>query len=287
MPLYTNIGGTRKEITSIYPNVGGARKSMSAMYANIDGAQKQIFTNQKTVKLSTLSAGDSFYLTDSEGFSEYKLIKKAIDYTSGDDKPINVILAMRVNALNVNIANTVKKIWSKYNGDYYITEAINNVSAVRTYGTSVSSYFYSLYQVEGNAVSATYHSGPPWTSSFRVFLGHECLINRNSSSGYSVRELYFYRPWYNEFPTDIVNTKSLSNVNCYYNSNERGSVSGDYDYTFYKYYVYNGSMKTISCDGTSTNGIDYTYTPHSYPSSLYFRPHVIFAANKEATILIP
>lgn len=292
MPLYTNIGGTRKELTSIYPNIGGARKSMAAMYANIDGAQKQIFTNRKTVQLSTLSAGDSFYLTDSEGFSEYKLIKKATDYTNGTSNPISVIMAMRVNALDVDILSAVKEIEAVNYGDVDVAQAVNSLSAVKTYKNSVGSYMYNMYiPTEG----ATVNNGTwilPSYNAVGVFLGLEYLANYNIyDSDATHYGLYFYTAAGNGTPSDIVNTKSKSDVYCYYNSNERSDNSGssDLDYWYYKNFWHSGKFVSATRRKYSPTGdtSSYIIEYYSLPSALYFRPHVIFAANKEVTILIP
>lgn len=292
MPLYTNIGGTRKEITSLYPNIGGARKSMAAMYANIDGAQKQIFTNQKTVQLSTLSAGDSFYLTDSEGFSEYKLIKKATDYTSGSSSPISVVMAVRVNALDVNILSAVKTSDSDqpvYYGAPVITLAVNKLSAVSTYKNSINPYTYNMFipNEDGNYI---FYPGN-YNYSARVFLGTERLINFNIATENMSRDLTFYSPSLSSYPNDVANTKSKSDVYCYYNHNTKVDFSDStcLDYRYYRYFVHSGTRSNAYTRVYSSDvyAPSYTYTHHGYPSSLYFRPHVIFAANKEVTILIP
>lgn len=294
MPLYTNIGGTRKELTSLYPNIGGARKSMAAMYANIDGAQKQIFTNQKTVQLSTLSAGDSFYLTDSEGFSEYKLLKKATDYTNGTSNPVSVIMAMRVNALDVNILSAIRTddfnhTYGVYYGDADITMAVNNLSAVSTYGSSVGSYMYNMFIPNQDGEYIFYPGN--YNHSARVFLGTERLINFNFTTENNSRDLTFYSPSLSSYPNDVVNTKSKTDVYCYYNHNSEVDFSDStcLDYRYYKYFVHSGTRSNAYTRAYSSDvsAPSYTITHHSYPSSVYFRPHVIFAANKEVTILIP
>lgn len=43
MPMYTNIGGGTKQLTSIYINKDGTRKSISNAYANINAISKEIF----------------------------------------------------------------------------------------------------------------------------------------------------------------------------------------------------------------------------------------------------
>lgn len=294
MPLYTNIGGTRKELTSIYPNVGGARKSMAAMYANIDGAQKQIFTNQKTVQLSTLSVGDSFYLTDSEGFSEYTLLKKVTDYESAS--PVDAIMVRRVNALNVNIVSAVKEITVRNSGDPYITNAVNSLSAVKTYKDSLSSYFmYNMY-IPTTDPATWYIPDSSTYNAVAVFLGLERLANFNIyDSDANHRDLYFYGSLFNGTPrgepTDVVNTNKTSDVYCCYNNNSYTDNSGSsyLEYYYYQYYIHSGTTVWARAEhySESVSSPSYTITYTRFPSALYFRPHVVFAANKEVTILIP
>ena len=44
MPMYTNIGGGSKQLTSLYINKDGSNKELSNAYANINGSSKEIFS---------------------------------------------------------------------------------------------------------------------------------------------------------------------------------------------------------------------------------------------------
>ena len=66
MPLYTGIGGTRREITEVPCGIGGVKRDVSEMWAGINGVKKQIFSSVKwsvTVNMSGMNfQGNAFYL---------------------------------------------------------------------------------------------------------------------------------------------------------------------------------------------------------------------------------
>ena len=47
MPMYTNIGGGSKQLTSLYINKDGSNKALNNAYGNINGSKKEIFTATK------------------------------------------------------------------------------------------------------------------------------------------------------------------------------------------------------------------------------------------------
>lgn len=66
MPLYTGIGGTRREITEIPCGIGGVKRDISEMWAGISGVKRQIFSSVKWSVIVNMSGmnfqGNAFYL---------------------------------------------------------------------------------------------------------------------------------------------------------------------------------------------------------------------------------
>lgn len=269
MPLYANIGGSRKEINSLYANIDGAQKTMSAMYTNIDGAQKQIFSNQKSVKLATLTAGQSFYITDSEGFSEYKVLGLSKNETISSNP--TCILAYRVNALSYDILDIVKNCATKW-GEIYdgyaelpIDLEKNGLNGYINWARDVA-YSYRMY---------TYHGYNGLSAEGYVFLGREDLVKDNTP--------YYGTLTFDQFGTnyrkDVVKTRYSSDVPCYYNRNyyEPGE---NVDWTTLYYSKSGNKENECYFHEDKTTG---TKTFSSFPSSLYFRPHLVF---RDQTVII-
>lgn len=66
MPLYTGIGGVRKEITEMSCGISGVKRDMSEMWAGINGVKRRIFSSVKwsvTVNMSGMNFQSSFYIT--------------------------------------------------------------------------------------------------------------------------------------------------------------------------------------------------------------------------------
>ena len=75
MPMYSNIGGGSKTLTSLYGNVGGSQKAISYLYSNITNAQKEIYPNNQLYADGTIYVWDKFNATSS---SEYTLNARTI-----------------------------------------------------------------------------------------------------------------------------------------------------------------------------------------------------------------
>ena len=65
-PLYTGIGGVRKEITEMSCGINGVKRDMSEMWAGISGVKRQIFSGVKwnvEVSMGGMNFQSSFYIT--------------------------------------------------------------------------------------------------------------------------------------------------------------------------------------------------------------------------------
>lgn len=125
MPLYTSIGGVRKEITSLYTGIDGVKKEIQNMYSGNDGVKETIFS--AGIPLSELPVGTEILIYEersgsgiwgSSGYYSYIII-------SHDYPEENTTLAMRQLLSNHWLNFDTNDPDVTYN-DYYGNAVINS-----------------------------------------------------------------------------------------------------------------------------------------------------------------
>lgn len=111
-PLYTGIGGVRKEITEMSCGISGVKRDMSEMWAGINGVKRQIFSSVKwsvTVNMSGMNfQGDVFYIEiDGERIPWEYNKQKQLEVSNG------TVITVSVPASAGSIAGYI--VWSSSN----------------------------------------------------------------------------------------------------------------------------------------------------------------------------
>ena len=148
MPLYTSIGGVRKEIASLYTGIDGVKKEIQSMYSGNDGVKETIFS--AGIPLSELPVGTEILIYEersnsavwgSSGYYSYIII-------SHDYPEENTTLAMR---------KLIPIILIRYYKDgYYGSSNVNNhvVSHISRLSQSVQSYLKEVdWDDNGNIIT--------------------------------------------------------------------------------------------------------------------------------------
>ena len=121
MPLYTSIGGARKEITSLYTGVDGVAREISQMDAASEGTVKTIFNKSKRIKYIGIDGSSTIYLSSNGSLWVTKTLPYKIDnavYYSYDGRDYWILNGTRAESFVNEMGNTIT---TYYHNTYYNT----------------------------------------------------------------------------------------------------------------------------------------------------------------------